>query len=80
MFHLYGDVTIACDLYGDVTIACEGLQNLGLCLTLKAFEQGTIVIELHLLQHGTLVFPVSCEGPPHLVASCDTGRDMENLF
>jgi hypothetical protein len=29
-------------LYGDVTIAGEGLQNLGLCTALKAFEQGRI--------------------------------------
>jgi hypothetical protein len=27
-------------LYGDVTIAGEGLQNLGLCSALRAFEQG----------------------------------------
>jgi hypothetical protein len=26
-------------IYGDVTIADEGLQNLGLCSTLRAFEQ-----------------------------------------
>jgi hypothetical protein len=36
-------------LYGDVTIAGEGLQNLGLCLTLKAFEQGGIFIVPQLL-------------------------------
>jgi hypothetical protein len=35
-------------LYGDVTIAGEGLQNLGLCSALKAFEQGGIFIVLHL--------------------------------
>ena len=28
--------------YGDVTITGEGLQNLGLCWTLRAFEQGWI--------------------------------------
>jgi hypothetical protein len=28
-------------LYGDVTIAEEGLQNLGLCSALRAFEQDT---------------------------------------
>jgi hypothetical protein len=54
-------------LYGDITIAGEGLQNLGLCSALRAFEQGGI-----LLWHGTLVFPVSSEGPPHLVAFYDT--------
>jgi hypothetical protein len=36
-------------LYGDVTIACEGLQNLGLCSALRAFEQGGIFIVPHLL-------------------------------
>jgi hypothetical protein len=36
-------------LYGDVTIAGEGLQNLGLCSALRAFEQGRIFILPHLL-------------------------------
>jgi hypothetical protein len=36
-------------LYGNVTIAGEGLQNLGLCLALGAFEQGGIFIGPHLL-------------------------------
>jgi hypothetical protein len=36
-------------LYGDVTIAGEGLQHLGLCLALRAFEQGGIFIVPHLL-------------------------------
>jgi hypothetical protein len=36
-------------LYGDVTIADEGLQNLGLCSALSAFEQGGIFIVPHLL-------------------------------
>jgi hypothetical protein len=36
-------------LYGDVTITGEGLQNLGLCLAFRAFEQGGIFIVLHLL-------------------------------
>jgi hypothetical protein len=34
---------------GDVTIAGEGLQNLGLCSGLGAFEQGGISIVPHLL-------------------------------
>jgi hypothetical protein len=34
---------------GDVTIAGEGLQNLGLCSALRAFEQGGIFIVAHLL-------------------------------
>jgi hypothetical protein len=36
-------------LNGDVTIAGEGLQNLGLCSALRAFEQGGIFIVPHLL-------------------------------
>jgi hypothetical protein len=36
-------------LYGDVTMAGEGLQNLGLCSALRAFEQGGISIVPHLL-------------------------------
>jgi hypothetical protein len=31
-------------LYGDVTITGEGLQNLGLCSALRAFEQRGIFI------------------------------------
>jgi hypothetical protein len=59
-------------LYGDVTIAGEGLQNLGLCSALRAFQQGGNFIVPHLLWHGASVFPVSSEGPPHSVASYDT--------
>jgi hypothetical protein len=36
-------------LYGDVTIAGEGLQILGPCSALRAFEQGGIFIVPHLL-------------------------------
>ena len=67
-------------LYGDVTIAGEGLQNLGLCSALRAFEQGGIFIVPHLLWHGTSVFPVSSEGPPLSVAFYDTHGDAEDLF
>jgi hypothetical protein len=59
-------------LYGDVTTTVEGLQNLGLCSALRAFKQGGIFIVPYLLWHGTSVFPVSSEGPPHSVASYDT--------
>jgi hypothetical protein len=68
------------NLYGDITIAGEGLQNLGLSLALRAFEQGGIFIMSHLLWHGTSVFPVSSEGPPHLVTFYDTRGDVEDLF
>jgi hypothetical protein len=37
------------NLYGDVTITGEGLQNLGLCSALRAFEHGGIFIVPHLL-------------------------------
>jgi hypothetical protein len=47
---------------------------------LRAFEQGGIFIVPHLLWHGTSVFPVSFEGPPHLVASYGAQGDAENLF
>jgi hypothetical protein len=36
-------------LYEDVTIAVEGLQNLGQCSALRAFEQEGIFIVPHLL-------------------------------
>jgi hypothetical protein len=36
-------------VYGDVTIAGGGLQNLGLCSALRAFEQGGIFIVPHQL-------------------------------
>jgi hypothetical protein len=56
-------------LYEDVTIADGGLQNLGPCSAFRALEQwGIFIVSHHLLWHGTSVFPVSSEGPPHLVA------------
>jgi hypothetical protein len=67
-------------LYGDDTIAGEGLQNLGLCSAFKAYEQGEIFIVPHLLWHGTSVFPVSSEEPPHLVASYNIRGDVEDLI
>jgi hypothetical protein len=67
-------------LHGDVTIDGEGLQNLGLCLAVKAFEQGGIFIVPHLLWHGISAFPGSSEGPPHSIASYETRGDVEDLF
>jgi hypothetical protein len=46
---------------------------------LGAFEQGGTFIVPHLLWHGASVFPVSSEGPPHLVSFYDTPRDAEDL-
>jgi hypothetical protein len=42
-------------LYGEVTIAGEGLQNLGLCTALRAFEQCGIFIVPHLLGFSSLI-------------------------
>jgi hypothetical protein len=36
-------------VHGDVTITAEGLQHLGQCSALRAFEQEEIFIVLHLL-------------------------------
>jgi hypothetical protein len=66
-------------LYRNVTIHGEGLQNLGLCSALRAFEQRIFIVP-HLLWHGTSVFPVSSEGPRHLVASYDKQGGVKDLF
>jgi hypothetical protein len=66
-------------LYGDVTITGERLQNLVLCSVLRIFEQGDIFIVPHLLWHGTSVFLVSFEGPPHSVFSYHTQGDVEDI-
>ena len=58
-------------MYIDVTIIDEVLVNLGLCLTLMAYEQEGIFIVPHLLRHS--VFAQS-EGPPNLVVSYDRHR------
>jgi hypothetical protein len=57
-------------LYGDLTIAGEGLQNVGLCSVLRAFEQGRIFIVPQLPLHVTSFFPVSY----------DTYVELEDLF
>jgi hypothetical protein len=41
---------------GDITIAGEGLQNLGLCLAVRTFEQGRVFISPHLLWYWTSFF------------------------
>jgi hypothetical protein len=67
-------------LYWDVTIAGEGLQNLGLCSTHRAFEQGGNFIVPHLLLNVMSFFPGSSEELPHSVVIYNTKRDVENLF
>jgi hypothetical protein len=52
-------------------IEVEGLQNLGLCSALRAFEQGGIFAVTRDLGFSGLV---------HLVASYDTRGDVEDLF
>jgi hypothetical protein len=78
--------------YGDVTIAGEGLQNLGQCSALRAFEQGGVYRALpHVLRAlGSGLIRLlrqtrGCEGPilnpdPHSVASYDTQWDAEDVF
>jgi hypothetical protein len=48
----------------DFTIAGEGLQNLGLCSALRAFEEGGIFIVPHLLWHWARFFRSHPENPP----------------
>jgi hypothetical protein len=68
-------------LYGDVTIAGEGLQNLGLCLVLRVFEQVGIFIVLHLLWHWTSVFPVSSDRPRRPIQSPYTTHEgMSRIY
>ena len=62
--------------YMETSPAVEGLQNLGLCLALRTFEQRGIFIVPHLLWHGVSVFPVSSEG----LAFYETLGDVEDLF
>jgi hypothetical protein len=69
--------------YGNVTIAGEGLQNLGLCSAIKAFEQEEIFIMPHQLRHGVLVSPSHSKDRPYLIASYVsnvTQGDAEDLL
>jgi hypothetical protein len=61
--------------YGDVIIIGEGLQNLGLCSALKAFEQGGIFIVSHLLRLDFSGLPKDIQSP-----LTTTQGDVENLF
>jgi hypothetical protein len=44
-------------LYWDIIITGEGLQNLGLCSALRAFEDDEIFIVPNLLWHGQSIYP-----------------------
>jgi hypothetical protein len=61
-------------------LSVKGCKILAHARRPRAFEQGGIFIVPHLLWHGTSVFPVSSEGPPHSVASYDTRRGVKDLF
>jgi hypothetical protein len=64
-------------LYGYVTSTGEGLQNLGLCSEIRAFEQGGIFIEPYTCCDTGPRFSADC---PHSVASHDMQGDTEELF
>jgi hypothetical protein len=55
--------------YKDVNIDSKGLQNFGLCLALRAFEQGGILIMSHLFWNGASSFSGVYEGWPQLIDS-----------
>jgi hypothetical protein len=80
LFTVLRPTQIFFNLYGNFTITGEVLQNLDLCSALRAFEQEVIIITPHLQWHGTSVFLVSYEGPPHLIAYYDSQGDAEELF
>jgi hypothetical protein len=58
----------------------KGCKILCLCPVLRAFQQGGIVIVLHLLRHAASVFQVLSEGPSNLIASYDTWGNVEDLL
>jgi hypothetical protein len=53
-------------------IACVNRVYLIAFYDSRLFKQGGIFIVPHLLWHGASVFPVSSEGPSHLIASYDS--------
>jgi hypothetical protein len=69
--HYFTSCSRIFQLYGDVTITGEGLHNLGLCSALRAFEHGGIFIMSPAVTR-VLGFPVSSEGPSHVITSCDS--------
>ena len=66
--------------YGDVAIAGEGLQNLGQCSALRAFEQGEIFIVPLLLWHGASFFSSLIRKTTPLSCLLRMQRDAEKLF
>jgi hypothetical protein len=67
-------------IHVDVTITGERIKKIRPMLGVQSFEQEGVFIVPHLLRHGTSVFPVSSEGPPHSVAFYDTKGDVADLF
>ena len=68
-------------IYGDFTIAGEGLQNLGLWLVFKAFDQWKNLIMSHLVWHKAVFCAVWFDGQRHeLSRLVQQVRDTEDLF
>jgi hypothetical protein len=71
------------NLYGDVSHHCRwrAAKYRPTCISApSAFEQGGIFIVSYLLWHGTSVFLVSCEGPPHSIDSYDTESFLTRIL
>jgi hypothetical protein len=62
------------------TITGVGLEHLGLCSALRAFEKGGIFTLPHLLWHGASVFPVSSEGTPPFSRLLTTHKGMWRIY
>jgi hypothetical protein len=69
-------------LHRDVTIAGEGLQNLGLCSSLRTFEQEGMFFRATPAVTRGLGFSgfIQSTPPPYSVGSNDTQGDVEDLF
>jgi hypothetical protein len=63
-----------------ITIAGDGLQNLDLCLALRAFEQGRIYIVLHLPRHGASNFSRSHPKDHTIQTPLTTHNGMWGIF
>jgi hypothetical protein len=66
-------------LYGDVTITGEGLQNLGLCSALRAFEQGGIFIVPHCCDTGPRFFRSHPKDRP-ILSPLTTHKGMWKIY
>jgi hypothetical protein len=64
---------------GDVIISSEWLQNLGLLMSLKTFEQGGIFIVQYLLWQRASVFEISSSKTSHLITPYDKQRESNDM-